>query len=59
MDLYNHWTHILKTHFIFQRHILEIFQFSAHSGPLRGNKIFEKIQKNMYPTLQSYIYEWK
>ena len=31
------------------------FKFLAHLGPLRGNKVFI-FKKNMYPTLQSYLW---
>ena len=51
---------IITGHILYFKIFLKIFKFLSHLGALiRGNKVFEKFFKNMYPTLQSYIYEWK
>ena len=47
MAFYYHWTH-----FLCYREFFEIFEFLAHLGPLRGNEVFKKFQKNMYRTIQ-------
>ena len=47
MGFYYHWTHFLGL-----RNFFEFFEFLALLGPLWGNEVFKKFQKNMYRTIQ-------
>ena len=43
MGFYYHWTHFLGL-----RNIFEFFEFLALLGPLWGNEVFKKFQKNLF-----------